>query len=263
MKPFLLAAVAVAPVAHAAITFNLNFIDNAGLGQSWDASRQSLVTQAANEWGSLFVNDYTIDVDITYSSAGTSSGAYLGRWTGSYGYFVGDDITPWYSGMNHTVTFNVDFFTTEVGRDQYLWWDSTPLDGSDQPFYGWDALSIARHEFGHLLGFTAGVYVTDKGNPGEIDPWGDLLVGSAPIVFDPTGLNVEMYDEAHTANSGGSAGDLMNPSLVNGVRRDISTLDLQMLTTAYGYALTMVPEPSTLSLLGGLLAFALVRRRRR
>lgn len=241
-------------IAQAAITFNLTFID--AVGESWTAARQGVLAQAANEWGNLFLDDYTIDVDVTF----TTGESYLGQWSGSLSYPLGADVTPW-AYSSHTISFNADL----LSGDNYLWFDPTPLTSDDQPFEAWDALSVARHEFGHLLGFTnAGFYESNKGTGGAIDHWGDQLSGGTPYIFDAAGLNVEMNgsDSAHIADTGVYAGDLMVPAIANSLRRDISSLDIAMLSMAYGY--TMVPEPAVFSfLLGGLgiSFFALWRRR--
>ncbi len=66
-------------------------------------------------------------------------------------------------------------------------------------------------------------------------------------------------DWKHVADSGRTAGALMVPGLVNGVRKDINETDLQMLILAYDYV--HIPEPGMAVLLP--LAFLLTARRRR
>ena len=63
--------------------------------------------------------------------------------------------------------------------------------------------------------------------------WGDQINGSN--TFDPGGLNVSMVpgDYGHVADSGITANDLMVVALANGVRRDISSVDTDMLRIAY------------------------------
>ena len=255
MKTLLLTSFALVPLAPGAITFTLDFVDAAG--QAWDAVSEAVVTTAANEWGALFVGDHAITVTVTFANAGT--GGYLGQWEGGKSYFVGDNVTPW-QNTTHTLRFNADLLNNPGGPD--LWFDPTPATADDLVGSYWDALSVARHEFGHLLGFTGrGFYVDNAGTPFEVDHWGDLLTDSPSLTFDAGGLAVPMYSDGHTANSGIAAADLMNPSLLNGVRREISTLDLQMLSLAYGYAL--IPEPSAgAALVGGFFLFAGIRRRR-
>ena len=68
-------------------------------------------------------------------------------------------------------------------------------------------------------------------------------------------------DHAHTSNAGITYHDLMNPSIFNGERRDISYIDLQMLSEAYGYnIISAVPIPAAVWLFGsgllGLLGFS-------
>lgn len=258
MKLFYLSTLALATAANAAITFNINYVNAAG--ETWDSARQAVVNKAANEWGNLFIDDYSIDVDVTFTNGG--SGGYLGQWAGSRSFFNGEDIKPW-DNTSHEIRFNADRMDT--GLSNYLWWDPSNLnDNSDQPFVAWDALSVARHEFGHLVGFTDNFYVDNINTPGEIDFWDDQLSGSTPKIFDASGLNIQLHtDDTHLANSGVSASDLMNPAIPNSVRREISQLDVDILTTAYGFNLASIPEPSTIGLLVGLAGLAFGARRRR
>tara|TARA_B110000438_G_scaffold115251_1_gene112903 strand:- start:2495 stop:3685 length:1191 start_codon:yes stop_codon:yes gene_type:complete len=162
-----------AGLGHAEIYFDLNFENINSAGVTWNANQISVVTQAANEWGSLFAQNYTIDVDLTFTRASTSG--YLGQWAGGYapGTTNGDNIRPWENTV-HEIRFNADLFDTSLSH--YLWWDddtSTDIVAGNQ----WDALSVARHEFGHLLGFSAGFYV-DVQTGGVSAFWEDLVDNS-------------------------------------------------------------------------------------
>lgn len=272
MKPLLIAITSLATgISQAAISFNLNFENINPAGVTWDANHISVVTQAANEWGSLFVHDYSIDVDLTFTSAGISG--YLGQWAGNYapGSAVGDNIRPWENAV-HKISFNADRMDPSLSH--YLWWDadtSTPGVASNH----WDALTVARHEFGHLLGFSADFYVNNVKTSSEVAFWEDLI--DPADVFDPGGLAVLLEDDhGHISASGDYPNDLMVSALKNGTRREISELNLQMLQLAYGYSFvggeqtfgqgaTLIPEPGNLSLGAAMLtliASAFTRRKR-
>jgi hypothetical protein len=125
----------------------------------------------------------------------------------------------------------------------------------------WDALSVARHELGHAMGFTDRFYYDNYGLSTQVDKWAVHISGTT---FDPGGLNVTMTsasDLAHTYDGGSTSLDLMVPSIYNGQRRDISDIDLKMLHLAYNYQ--MVPEPSSMVLLlVGLIGLGVYGRRR-
>ncbi|MFW6354863.1 MAG: PEP-CTERM sorting domain-containing protein [Verrucomicrobiota bacterium] len=250
-------------LGHSAITFNIHFDNENEAGLAWSASQIGVVAHAATEWGQLFVDDYTVNLTATFTNAGTSG--YLGQWEGVYE-AAAASLRPWSEEVSHEIRFNADLFTPN-SQGVSLWWDPTPSTADDLTNASWDALTVARHEFGHLLGFTANFYFDDLANPGQTDPWSSLIDGSD--VFDPGGLNVQMEaDLAHIDDSGVGADDLMISTLVNGARREISVLDGQMLSLAYGYhplaaGLAAIPEPSTLPLFTGVLALCAIRRPRR
>jgi hypothetical protein len=224
--------------AHA-LTINPTFVD--GAGETWDATRMGVIDQAIADWEAQIGDAQIIDVSFEFASAGAT---YLGQWGASASLFAGTDVYAWTPGVTHTMRFNVDYF---AGAN-YIWWDATPLDGTDQPFEAWDALSVTRHEIGHMLGFVDGFYYRSWGDTNS-DKWVDEHIAGG--IFDPGTLNVLMSagNYGHVDDSGAMAGDLMVPSLVNSVRRDISTTDLDLLQSAYGYTI-LTPEPGTAILLG-------------
>ncbi|MCC6126465.1 MAG: PEP-CTERM sorting domain-containing protein [Pirellulales bacterium] len=224
------------PLAARAITIVPTYVD--GAGQSWTAERRGVIQQAINDWQTALPDSHTINVTLDFTNAG--AGSYLGQWyVSSQPMAAGTDIYPWTPELIHTIHFNADLFS----GSNYIWWDPTPTTSSDQPFAAWDALSVARHEICHMVGFANGFYVDNFYTPQSIDKWGSHITGS---VFDPGGLNVSMASSTnlgHVLNGGATAGDLMVPALINGQRRGISTTDLNMLQLAYNY--TIVPPKTS------------------
>lgn len=239
-------------VPASALTINATYTDSAG--ETWDATRIGVVEYAISEWETLIQNDEVVNIEFDF----TTGNGYLAQWHGVRSYYFGDDITPWYAGVTHTIHFNADLMDTSLAN--YLWFDETPDTDNDQAFAVWDALSVARHELGHAMGFVNNFYVDNVGTGSEVNNWGMQI--NASNIFDPTGLAVPMNgsDWAHVAESGLMAEDLMSPTLYNADRHEISNTDMAMLATAYGY--DVVPEPT----ITGALAFgaiAMLRRRRR
>lgn len=233
--------------ACSAVDFNTTFLD--GAGQTWTAERMGVVNYALNEWASKIINNETIDITFDFTNA--SVDGYLGQFNSGGSIVSGTDIRPWTSGLNHVIHFNADLFSTP---SFYIWWDPTPATSDDQPFAGWDALSITRHELGHLMGFS-GMYMDDFNTASEIVLMESHITND---VFDPTGLAIPMNtgEISHVAQS---LDDLMSPSISNSIRRGISSTDLAMLGTAY-YDYEIIPEPATILLAAAGLTM-LIRRK--
>ena len=229
----------IAAPAARAIDIIPTFMDNAG--QVWDATKMAVINQAISDWDARILNNQTIAVTFDFQNAGT--GSYLGLWQGQYnGVPVGTDVFPWTPGVQHVVNFNADMM--DSSQPNYL-----NFTLGSVPFNTWDALSVTRHELGHMLGFST-LYPNDVGGPNQLDKWTSHIVGTT---FDPGGLNVQMAaanNLSHTADSGSTANDLMNPALVNGQRRTITAIDQAMLEKAYQYH--MAPDPNG----DGSVAFA-------
>lgn len=231
------------------LILNPTFVD--AQGQTWDSDKLGVVNQAIADWQGVFsgVNGITrtIDFDVTFTQAGNT---YLGQMALGFSGF--GNILPWSTGTSAVLSFNADYFDGTNGIVNQLWFDPTPTTSVDQPFEDWDAISVARHEIGHLLGFNSFYTV------GGTSPWASLITANQ---FEPGGLNVVMTtgDAAHLAQS---LNMLMSPALVNGVRQNISSTEAQMLSHAYGYDLVAVPEPASLLVFGSLQPLALLRRRR-
>lgn len=249
-----------------------------GGGEVWDDTRRGVVNQALGEWEAVFANvNETVDVAVTFANAGT--GGYLGQWSGAAGIsWYGQDnpapgptpVRPWdvdtlNAGagtgatitITHTIRFNADLMDT--GETNYLWFDPDLSGGGEVPFVVWDALSIARHEIGHMLGITGGLYMDDYYDTG-VYTWASQVTGST---FDAGGLDLPLAaadNISHFADSGVTTDDLMNPALTNGQRREISDNDIDALEVAYGYDL--IPEPASLTLMATSVVLLLRRRRR-
>ncbi len=200
-------------------------------GYTWDPIKRGVMDQAIADWEIWILDSQTVEVDVTFISVGNS---ILGQWSGGASSIRnGTDIYPWTNKVSQTIEFNVDLFT----GDNYLWWDPTPLTVSDMPSAHWDALSVARHEVGHMMGFTTGLYFNDYRRPWQIDRWASQISGTT---FDVGGLNIQMASASnlgHVLDAGPTEDDMMTPSIYNGTRNKISWIDLQMLELAHGYSL--------------------------
>lgn len=244
---FVCAFVGLLPSMNAALTITPTFVDSSG--ETWTGDRQGVINQAISEWSSSFADTYHISIQFDFTSV---PGGYLAQCQQSATISTGDNITPWYGGLTLSIHFNAAYFSGA----NYLWWDSTPTTSTDLPSAGWDALSVARHEIGHALGFST-FYASQKGTQYELSYWSRHITGTT---FDPDGLNVALAaadNLSHLSASGATAGYLMTPAIANGQRREISSLELNMLDLALGY--TAVPEPATAlwSALGlGIIAIA-------
>jgi hypothetical protein len=214
-----------------AFTITSDFSDSSA--GSWTDSQRAVVNQAITNWTSRLsfagANDQDVPIEFYFTSAGTASGSYLAQWQ-----FLIDSSVPFpYSpGITQFVAINSDYLPS----------DCFILDGPAPGKY--DMLTVITHELGHALGFASDIY----------DNWRPHIIQN---VFDPGGLNVPMMADGAHVNV---AGDLMAPTLGQGVRRSISDTDLSMLAMAYGYSITPAPEPTSLLVLGLGAASLLLHR---
>ncbi len=273
----LIAALCLTTPAFAVLDIDPTFSDTAG--ETWTATRMGVVNQAISEWESVFATDAQANgqtVNVTFDFTNACTGGYIGQWSGGYSlsYTTTPDnpastVRPWdvdttvggdytRTTMTHTIHLNADFFT----GTNYTWFDPTPLTDGDQPFVAYDALSIIRHEIGHMMGFTELYGTIAEGTSTLVSEWAAQVTGAT---FDQGGLDLPLASVdniAHFSDAGGAAteGDLMVPAIPNSLRRGISLNDIDALETAYGYDL--VPEPATMSLLA-LGGIALLKRRKK
>lgn len=254
----------------ATITITPTYVDGTGVdgtGESWTIARKAVFEQAVSDWQDVLEapaaeGSVTINVTVTFTNAG--SGGYLGQWQGNFdNVVVGDSTRPWLK-TTHVIRFNEDLMTPASPGDNYLWWDSTPTTSTDQPFEAWDALSVARHEIGHMLGFSSTLYRDNAGQANEVLLWRDRVTFSgSDATFDQGGLNVAMESSSnytHIADAAPTEGDLMVVALPNNARRDISATNTDMLALAYDYV--QIPEPRTTVLFALILLGGILRRRR-
>lgn len=239
IRGFIISLVLLACASNAFAVLDIipTFDDNP---QVWSDVRKAVVNQAIQDWEDAF-NAYDVDGTVYYSTqlldAGGGTLAQTSNWIWGWEPAPGESTRPWL-GTGHWMS---------VSPTQ-LWWDPTPETGGD--VVGIDALTVVRHELGHVLGVWPGIWFDNYGVPGHTDLWESQIVGN---VFDPGGLNVSM-----TADHGHTNGGLMNPYYLGG-RTDVdATMDMFVLA----YGLQPIPEPMTMTLLAMGSIAVLAKRRR-
>ncbi len=216
-----------------ALVINPTFVN--GAGQLWTTSEETVVDEAIQSWTSRILDNQTVNVTLDFTNAGTGSSTYLGEAVTSFSETAGTNIYPWTPGVTQVIHINADAMTTGVGGDMLAFIDQSATVPSNE----FDALSILRHEMGHMMGFTDQIYYNNFDTPSQVDKYAShVTISGTSAIFDAGGLNIPLdssTDIVHTSPSGITAGDLMNPALPNGTRRDISQIDLNVLHLAYGY----------------------------
>jgi hypothetical protein len=101
--------------------------------------------------------------------------------------------------------------------------DPTPETGNDVPAAEYDFISLATHEIGHVLGFTASPAFSDL----EV---GTTFTGKSAVVAYGAPVPL-MPDLGHLLDGTQSDGveALMTPKLINGIRQKPTTLDIAAL----------------------------------
>jgi PEP-CTERM motif len=150
-------------VAHAAISFQFNFLDGAGTGfndTTQGASRQTALNTAATlfstMFGNYFSNSGTIVLDATASSDPqgstlASAGSQLSLAGGApNGFNAGEVVkTKLLSGTDLNGASADGMVNVNFGRSWQLD-PNAPVGGSEFDFYG-----VLFHEFTHALGFAS------------------------------------------------------------------------------------------------------------
>jgi hypothetical protein len=239
-------ACCASPLAHA-FTITPTFVNSTA--QTWNSTEIAVVNEAISDWTSIL--SYTgspqnINMTFQFTSAGinntgTNTG-YLGLWTGSYSAPAGSTVTPWYPGVTHIVYINTDWMTPPTGDPALTFTTGSPGPASSTvPSTTYDALSVLRHELGHALGLNP-LYGSNVGLANATLTLASDITFTGPTgaIFDdtPGGLNIPLAaadNYQHVADNN----DLMSISLTNGLRKGISFTDIEELSLAYGYAVTI------------------------
>lgn len=209
-----------------AVSIIPTFVDSSD--QAWTDSQKAVILAAIGDWENRILDDQTIHVsfDLTHAAAIGVTDSVLARWAGTIK-VLPQSVYPWTPTVRQVIEFNEDLMNP--GLPNHLEFTAGAIAPGD-----WDGLSVTRHELCHMLGFTQYFYWQ-----GHTDKWSSHVSGTT---FDPGGLSVQMdnaTDVSHVADTGPTAGDLMTPTMPNGVRKEIGATDLKMLEVAYHYA--MIP----------------------
>jgi hypothetical protein len=231
--------------------------------QTWTSAEEAVVNEAINDWTSILSYsdpNQNINILFEFHSAGlnvlpgpTPTG-YLGLWSGQYSAPVGSVVDPWSPTVTVTqmgtqmegsiLNVNTDWMTPPAGDPTLTFTTGTPGPGmSTVSSSTFDALSVIRHELGHALGLNT-LYTSDVMPQGQPSPaiLSALVTAAGPTgaIFDdtPGGLNIPLAsagNQEHVADNN----DLMSVTLTNGVRKGIGFTDIEELSLAYNYAVTI------------------------
>jgi len=225
-------------VASGQLQINVTLDDNP---QVWSDVQKAVVNQAIQDWEDAF-NAYDVTGTVEYSTqlinAGGGTLAQTSNWIWGATPPTGTDTRPWNGWVGHWMSVSPN-----------LWWDPTP--DTDDDVVGEDALTVIRHELGHVLGVWPGIYFDDYGTATHTDLWESQIQNN---VFDPGGQNVPMMPDHGHVNQWGP---LLHPYYSGGRIGVGETMEM----FALAYDLQPIPEPASASLLL-VGALAVLRRRR-
>jgi hypothetical protein len=212
-----------------------------GVGISGDGSPADwvqAVTNAQNASNAIYLRGGQGPV-ISQLSGSVDFGGTAANFTLNYGNSIGN---LWFDRdtNNNTVT------DTDAELEAFWHFDhTTAVAGSKFDFY-----SVAVHEVMHAIGYGTSVTWNQQVS-------GTNWTGANVSSFLGSGTGVISGDGAHVASGFNS---IMNPTLANGQRKQITELDKAFLRDL-GF-ITAVPEPGSMVLVGLSMYFLLGIRRR-
>lgn len=208
----------------------------------WTEQEKAVVRQAIADYEHAILEDVTIKVEFKFFR-GKAEGQAMWYTAGTPP--DGTKVRPWTKQLRHGVIIHVSI-------RKRLWFDPTPETDGDVPSGAYDALTLYRHELGHLMGHRDAYCIDNWATREWSDPWKARIDKHG--VFDPDGLKVPMYPGSfgHTRKRG-----LMFPVMMPGKRWDIDET-VAMLKLAYGYRTRSaeVAVASALSPPAGLVAIS-------
>ncbi len=264
--------------AHALI-IDLTF----GAGFENDVQR-GVVTAAADWWEQAILTDFTVSITARQVDLTPKGATLLGAMSSNTEMANPDPVT----GTRLPVSGVVDL---AANRLDDFFFDATPEDsaefdmnrrggtvgdaiaGSDAEGL-FDALSVWKHEIGHVLGFSGGTGNWADGDPflGYTDFMNNLTGDTYTFDWLSGGLEgnngdtLELFNIFHTDEA--VIESLMNPTFGRGERRLQTPIDIDIIADAFHLEFNdqphLVPEPPVLLLLlVGLLGLGIGARARR
>lgn len=221
-------AVLVALMAGSAAGLDIvpTFVDTEEV--AWTDAKKAVVLQAIADYEAVIDVDETVSVMFSFFDP-DEAGVHA-MWWGAGEPRRTRSTRPWTRGLRHGILISYHLANG-------AWFDPTPATDDDIPADKYDALTVYRHEIGHMMGHRDKYCWDGWGRPDPTDMW--MAQIDEDGVFDAEGLAVPMCvgNYGHAADAG-----LMNPVVVPGRRYDV-TRTVQMLATAYGYPIIEPSEP--------------------
>jgi hypothetical protein len=193
-------------------------------GAEWTEARRAVVHQAIADYQSAILDEGAMAVEVQFGEMDQAA-----MWYTHGEPPTGRTVRPWSRGLRHVIVIN-------AALAEALWYDPTPDTDDDVPADRYDALTLIRHEMGHMMGHRDGYGIEGWGTRRHRDLWMALIDEQG--VFDAAGLNVRMA----RGNWGHWAGEgLMHPRMLPGRRYSVGRT-VEMLAAAYDYELAAAPE---------------------